>query len=107
VGWGDFGFWLRCSSVTEPGLCSFVAPRQKPKLPPAKPQVIFEQTIKFSLLFCAAGALVLDSAPPAGAAEVKPIAVTGTIPWVYSYAEGQQLARETGKPMLVVFRCER
>jgi hypothetical protein len=44
-GWGDFGFWLRCSSVTERRLCSFVAPRQKPKSPPAKPEVIFELTL--------------------------------------------------------------
>ena len=44
-GWDDFGFWLRCSSVTERRLCSFVAPRQKPKSSPAKPEVIFEQTL--------------------------------------------------------------
>lgn len=64
-------------------------------------------TRKFSLLCGTAFALFLNSAQPAGAAEVKPIAVTGTIPWVYSYAEGQKIARQTGKPMLVVFRCER
>jgi len=33
--------------------------------------------------------------------------VDGTIHWVYRYAEGQKLARETGKPLFVVFRCER
>ncbi len=45
-GWGAFGFWLRCSSVTERRLCSFVTPRQKPKSPPAKPEVIFAQTLR-------------------------------------------------------------
>ena len=38
---------------------------------------------------------------------IAPVPVTGKIQWVYSYAEGQQLARKTGKPMFVVFRCER
>ena len=47
------------------------------------------------------------------AAEAEPIAsipstpVTGKIQWVLNYSEGQKLARETGKPLLVVFRCER
>ena len=42
-----------------------------------------------------------------GAVVIEPVAVTGKIQWVYSYAEGQKLARETDKPMFVVFRCER
>ena len=33
--------------------------------------------------------------------------VEGNIHWVYDYAEGQKLSKETGKPMFVVFRCER
>ena len=41
------------------------------------------------------------------AAEVVPIPVTGKVEWVLNYAEGQELARETGKPLFVVFRCER
>jgi hypothetical protein len=41
------------------------------------------------------------------AAEVAPIPLTGKIRWIYSYAEGQKQARESGKPMFVVFRCER
>ena len=41
------------------------------------------------------------------AAAIKPTPVTGKIEWVYNYAEGQKLARETGKPLFVVFRCER
>jgi len=53
---------------------------------------------------CLAGAVL-----PGLAAEtsIKPVPVTGKIQWVFSYAEGQKLARETGKPMFVVFRCER
>jgi len=42
-----------------------------------------------------------------GAVVIEPVPVTGKIEWVYSYAEGKKLARETGKPMFVVFRCER
>jgi len=33
-------------SVAEPWLCSFVVPRQKAKSPPAKPEVIFAQTLR-------------------------------------------------------------
>lgn len=61
---------------------------------------------KLSLL-CAVGALIFTSSRLIGAEGVKPIPVTGNIQWVYGYAEGQKLARETGKPLLVVFRCER
>jgi hypothetical protein len=39
--------------------------------------------------------------------EIPPQKVDGGIAWVYSYAEGQRQARLTGKPMFVVFRCER
>jgi hypothetical protein len=39
----------------------------------------------------------------------KPVAapVSGKIKWVYDYTEGQTLSRSTGKPMFLVFRCER
>ncbi|GBD36161.1 hypothetical protein HRbin36_01282 [bacterium HR36] len=37
----------------------------------------------------------------------KPNPVPGKIRWVYSYEEGKRLARETGKPLFVVIRCER
>ena len=33
--------------------------------------------------------------------------ISGKIDWVYDYTEGQKLSQETGKPMFVVFRCER
>ena len=33
--------------------------------------------------------------------------VSGKIDWVYDYQEGQQLSKKTGRPMFVVFRCER
>jgi hypothetical protein len=33
--------------------------------------------------------------------------VEGRIDWVYDYAAGQRLAASSGKPMFVVFRCER
>ena len=54
-----------------------------------------------------AGAIFFAFIYVAGAAALKPTPVTGKIEWVYSYAEGQKLARETGKPLFVVFRCER
>ena len=33
--------------------------------------------------------------------------VDGRIDWVGDYQRGRSLAKQTGKPMLVVFRCER
>ena len=35
------------------------------------------------------------------------VPVIGKINWVYDYDEGKRLSRESGKPMFVVFRCER
>jgi len=42
-----------------------------------------------------------------GAAEIAPVPVSGKVKWIYDYAEGKELARSNGKPMFVVFRCER
>jgi hypothetical protein len=42
-----------------------------------------------------------------GAETIPPQPVNGTIAWVYRYDEGQRLARASGKPLFVVFRCER
>jgi len=44
---------------------------------------------------------------PVGAAEIAPVPVEGKVKWIYDYAEGKELARSNGKPMFVVFRCER
>ncbi len=33
--------------------------------------------------------------------------VDGKISWVYDYENGKALSAESGKPMFVVFRCER
>ena len=41
------------------------------------------------------------------AAEITPVEVSGKIRWVYDYEHGKRLARQNGKPMFVVFRCER
>jgi hypothetical protein len=38
---------------------------------------------------------------------IPPQPVDGKIDWVYDYAEGQRRARDSGKPLFVVFRCER
>ena len=53
--------------------------------------------------FLFVGALLHAEAIPKPAASP----VEGNIHWVYDYAEGQKLSKETGKPMFVVFRCER
>ena len=36
-----------------------------------------------------------------------PQPVGGTIEWVFDYEEGKKLSAATGKPMFVVFRCEK
>jgi hypothetical protein len=41
------------------------------------------------------------------AAEIPTVEVSGKIRWVYDYEQGKRLARQNGKPMFVVFRCER
>lgn len=33
--------------------------------------------------------------------------VDGKITWIHSYAAGKKLAAQNGKPLFVVFRCER
>ena len=43
----------------------------------------------------------------AGAENLFQQDIDGAIDWVYSYAEGRKQAKETGKPLFVVFRCER
>ena len=40
-------------------------------------------------------------------AEIAPERVTGGIDWIYDYAEAKKLAEKNGKPLFVVFRCER
>lgn len=41
------------------------------------------------------------------AASVPPQPIESRIAWVYDYAEGKRIAEATGKPLWVVFRCER
>jgi hypothetical protein len=50
---------------------------------------------------------VLGLVCTARAEHIPPKPVDGKIRWVYGYADGQRLARETHKPLFVVFRCER
>lgn len=38
---------------------------------------------------------------------IPPKPVEGKIAWVYSYEEGKKEAGRSGKPVFVVFRCER
>lgn len=40
-------------------------------------------------------------------ATVPPQTVDGQIDWIYDYEKARHLARTSGKPLFVVFRCER
>jgi hypothetical protein len=51
--------------------------------------------------------LVLLAGPAVGGEKIPPRPVGGKITWVYDYHEGKEAARRAGKPMFVVFRCER
>jgi hypothetical protein len=51
--------------------------------------------------------MTLGFVSTARAESIPPQPVDGKVRWVYSYAEGQRLARQTHKPLFVVFRCER
>lgn len=54
-------------------------------------------------------ALFLAATVQTTVAQQKPEAtpVDGKIKWVYDYEEGKRLSQSQGKPMFVVFRCER
>ena len=56
-----------------------------------------------TLLVC----LPLRETPGITAEKIAVQKVDGKIEWVYSYQTGKQQARQTGKPLFVVFRCER
>lgn len=43
----------------------------------------------------------------AGAEKIPAQPVGGEIRWVYDYQAGKDEARQTGKPIFVVIRCER
>jgi len=51
--------------------------------------------------------LALSSGPALAIEKPAPQPVGGKIKWVYDYEQGKRLSRQTGRPMFVVFRCER
>ena len=55
-----------------------------------------------SMLLVGVHSLYAEAIPKPAASPVE-----GNIHWVYDYADGQKLSKESGKPMFVVFRCER
>ena len=56
--------------------------------------------LKFMSVACLAIAAV-------GADVIPPKPVDGKVRWLFDYDEAKMLARQTGRPMFVVFRCER
>ncbi len=60
--------------------------------------------IAATMLTATTGALIGADAPIPKPAPQK---IDGLVRWVYDYEQGRQLARKTGRPMFVVFRCER
>ena len=42
-----------------------------------------------------------------GAEKPAPQEIGGKIEWVYNYQEARRISRASGRPMFVVFRCER
>jgi hypothetical protein len=48
----------------------------------------------------------LAGAASLGADRPAPKPVSGGIEWVFDHEEGRKLARASGKPLFVVFRCE-
>jgi hypothetical protein len=52
-------------------------------------------------------AVVISASIVAAAEKIEPQPISGKISWVYDYQEGQRASWDTGKPMFVVFRCER
>ena len=66
---------------------------------------ILKRQLRFAVL-----ALLSFSCSAAAAQEIaKPAMqkIDGKISWVYDYEKGKSLSEESGKPMFVVFRCER
>ena len=60
-----------------------------------------------NLTLCTLIAAALGYASNGQQNRVSPQRLDGKIKWVYTYQEGKQIARRTGKPLFVVFRCER
>jgi hypothetical protein len=51
--------------------------------------------------------IALSAATTLAIEKPDPQPVGGKINWVFSYEDGKRLSRESGRPMFVVFRCER
>lgn len=52
--------------------------------------------------------LTIGLSPSALALEKPKIQkLDGKIEWLYDYEEGKRLSKKSGKPIFVVFRCER
>lgn len=50
---------------------------------------------------------LLSAATLSAIEKPETVPLSGKVKWVYDYEEGKRLSRELGKPMFVVFRCER
>lgn len=60
-------------------------------------KIVFGTLIAVGMINAAASAVEKPAAVP----------VDGKIKWVYDLEAGQRQSRESGKPLFIVFRCER
>lgn len=65
------------------------------------------EPMKFASITIAVCSLVLMAGMSFAQDKPTPTVVTGDIDWVFDLESGQALSQETGKPMFIVFRCER
>ena len=56
---------------------------------------------------CLAAGMGLTLSSGAEPSPIPVAPVSGGIEWIYDYAKGRDLAGQSGKPVFVVFRCER
>ena len=66
-----------------------------------------DREIEMSRTALLAATMLATTSAPLLAEKIPAQKVGGRIDWVYDYQRGRSLAKQTGKPMFVVFRCER
>lgn len=90
------------SNRTRGDTCGFVLSRRTTQV-----QIIPTRIVRRALPALLGVAVLLLTLSTQAEEKPAPDPVGGKIRWVYDYQRGQLASRETGKPMFVVFRCER